>query len=389
MKRLMILLLVLALGFSGSLLPVALMDEEVSIADLDPSFSATPKPEEPGVPQGDEPQDASPTATIPPERVFKDGTIQLIITAGGDMTIGGDIRKRGDSLFERELKRQGGDIHFLTRNVRDILLEDDMTIVNFEGTLTTAPVYKTNNQFVFSAPPGYVEILKQGGIEAVALENNHVFDHGQAGLDETKATLDAAGIVWSDSSHVGVFTVNNVTIAMLTYQQYRDKVDELLVQVPIDVQNAKAQYDIVIVSFHWGQELDYKPNKNQIRMGRATIDAGADLVLGHHSHRINPIEKYNGKYIVYSLGNFSFAGNNKPSDMSTFLFQVRFNIKGDTVESDSFRIIPSRISSKTDYNDFAPTPFTDQRLIDNVVNMLLKNSGGLEYAVKSYPVDWD
>ena len=387
MKKLLYLFLILMLTMGSIALPAALMDEEVSIVELDPSLTATPEPQ-PDAPEGSNPE-AAPKATVPPERVFKDGTIQLIITAGGDMTIGGDVRKRGDSLFDRELKRQGGDIHFLTRNVRDILLEDDMTIVNFEGTLTTAPVYKANNQFVFSAPPEYVEILKQGGIEAVALENNHVFDHGQAGLDETKATLDAAGIVWSDSQHVGVYTVNNVTIAMLTYQQYRDKVEELLVQVPLDVQNAKAQYDIVIVSFHWGQELDYKPNRNQINLGRATIDAGADLVLGHHSHRINPIEKYKDRYIVYSLGNFSFAGNNKPSDMSTFLFQVRFNVKGDTVESDSFRIIPSRISSKTDYNDFAPTPFTDQRLIDNVVNVLLKNGKGLDYAVTSYPVDWD
>ena len=387
MKKLLYLFLILMLTVGSFALPAARMDEEVSIVELDPSLAATPEPQ-PDAPEGSNPE-AAPTATVPPERVFKDGTIQLIITAGGDMTIGGDVRKRGDSLFDRELKRQGGDIHFLTRNVRDILLEDDMTIVNFEGTLTTAPVYKANNQFVFSAPPSYVEILKQGGIEAVALENNHVFDHGQAGLDETKATLDAAGIVWSDSQNMGVYTVNNVTIAMLTYQQYRDKVEELLVQVPLDVQNAKAQYDIVIVSFHWGQELDYKPNRNQINLGRATIDAGADLVLGHHSHRINPIEKYKDRYIVYSLGNFSFAGNNKPSDMSTFLFQVRFNVKGDTVESDSFRIIPSRISSKTDYNDFAPTPFTDQRLIDNVVNVLLKNGKGLDYAVTSYPVDWD
>jgi len=386
-KKSLSLFLMLLILIGGMMLSDARMDEEVSIVELDPSLTATPEPQ-PDAPEGSNPE-AAPTATVPPERVFKDGTIQLIITAGGDMTIGGDVRKRGDSLFDRELKRQGGDIHFLTRNVRDILLEDDMTIVNFEGTLTTAPVYKANNQFVFSAPPEYVEILKQGGIEAVALENNHVFDHGQAGLDETKATLDAAGIVWSDSQHVGVYTVNNVTIAMLTYQQYRDKVEELLVQVPLDVQNAKAQYDIVIVSFHWGQELDYKPNRNQINLGRATIDAGADLVLGHHSHRINPIEKYKDRYIVYSLGNFSFAGNNKPSDMSTFLFQVRFNVKGDTVESDSFRIIPSRISSKTDYNDFAPTPFTDQRLIDNVVNVLLKNGKGLDYAVTSYPVDWD
>ncbi|MGI6725163.1 MAG: CapA family protein [Christensenellales bacterium] len=386
MKRTGLLLLIFILL---CLVPmsVALADEEISIYDLDPSLLATPAPPAADIYSTDPTQ--PPLATVQPERQFKDGSFQLVITAGGDMTIGGDVRKRGDSLFERELKKQGGDLNFLTRNVRDILLADDLTIVNFEGTLTNAPVYKTNNQFVFSAPPEYVSILKDGGIEAVALQNNHVMDHGEAGLNDTKAALDSAGIVWSDAQNMGVYEVNGVSIAMLTYQQYREQVAELLVKVPQDVQNAKALYDIVIVSFHWGAELDYKPNRNQIELGRATIDAGADLVLGHHSHRINPIEFYNGRYIVYSLGNFSFAGNNKPSDMSTFLFQIRFNVKQNSIEPDSFRIIPSRISSRTDYNDFAPTPFTDQRLIDNVVNMLLKNSKGLQYAVDRYPVDWE
>ncbi|HQA98587.1 MAG TPA: CapA family protein, partial [Clostridia bacterium] len=225
--------------------------------------------------------------------------------------------------------------------------------------------------------------------EAVALQNNHVMDHGETGLKDTKAALESAGIVWSDAQNKGVYEINGVSIAMLTYQQYREQVAELLIKVPQDVQNAKALHDIVIVSFHWGAELDYKPNSNQIELGRATIDAGADLVLGHHSHRINPIEFYKGRYIVYSLGNFSFAGNNKPSDMSTFLFQIRFNVKQNSIEPDSFRIIPCRISSRKDYNDFAPTPFTDQYLINNVVDMLLKNSKGLEYAVDRYPVDWE
>ena len=278
-----------------------------------------------------------------------------MVTAGGDTTIGGDIRKRGDSIFEKEFKKQGRDENFICRNVQHILSNDDMTLVNFEGTLTTAPVYK-NNQFVFSAPPEYVKLLTNGSIEAVALENNHVFDHGEAGLAETKATLDSAGIVWSDSKNMGVYKVKGVTIAMFTYQQYREKVQELLVQVPLDIARAKAQYDIVIVSFHWGQELDYKPNQNQINLGRAAIDAGADLVLGHHSHRINPIERYKDRYIVYSLGNFSFAGNNTPSDMSTFLFQVRFNVKENQVMTDAFRIIPCRISSKTTETISRPHP---------------------------------
>ncbi|HOQ62746.1 MAG TPA: CapA family protein [Clostridia bacterium] len=386
MKRTSLLLLAVALLCALST-GMALADEEISIYDLDPSLLATPEPP-PANTYSAEPT-LQPPATVQPERQFKDGSFQLVITAGGDMTIGGDVRKRGDSLFERELKKQGGDLNFLTRNVRDILLADDLTIVNFEGTLTTAPVYKTNNQFVFSAPPEYVSILRDGGIEAVALQNNHVMDHGETGLKDTKAALESAGIVWSDAQNKGVYEINGVSIAMLTYQQYREQVAELLIKVPQDVQNAKALHDIVIVSFHWGAELDYKPNSNQIELGRATIDAGADLVLGHHSHRINPIEFYKGRYIVYSLGNFSFAGNNKPSDMSTFLFQIRFNVKQNSIEPDSFRIIPCRISSRKDYNDFAPTPFTDQYLINNVVDMLLKNSKGLEYAVDRYPVDWE
>lgn len=364
-------------------------DEEVSIAQLLPSFTEAPEPlsmEENGLVS--EPVTTA-EPTLAPEQVFKDGSFQIVITAAGDMTIGGDVRKRGDSIFVKELKKQGGDLNFLTRNVRDIIQNDDMTIVNFESTLTTAPVYKKNNQFVFSAPPEYVSILKDGGIEAVALENNHVMDHGETGLNETKAALDAAGIVWSDAKNMGVYKIHNVSIAMLSYQTFDGLYPTLFEQVPRDVAAAKAEHDLVIVSYHWGAELDYKPNNNQIKLGRLTVDSGADLVLGHHSHRINPIEYYNGKYIVYSLGNFSFAGNNKPSDMSTFLFQIRYTVKPNSIETDTFRIIPCRISSRTDYNDFAPTPFTDQRLIDNVVNMLISNSKGLEYAVTYYPVDWE
>lgn len=365
-------------------LPV-LADEEVSIFQQEEEPLVTQTETETSPVQNETP---APLATIPPDKILPDGTIQVIITAAGDTTIGGNAKKRGMSIFDKELQRQNNDLQFITRNVKEILESDDMTLVNFESTLTTAPPYKVNNDYVFSAPPEYVSILKNGSIEAVSLENNHVMDFGEAGLNETKATLDEAGIVWSDANRMGVYVVNDVSIAMLSYQTFNGLYPELFEKVPKDVANAKAQHDIVIVSYHWGAELDYKPNNNQIKLGRLTIDAGADLVLGHHSHRINPIEFYQGRYIVYSLGNFSFAGNNKPNDMSTFLFQIRFNVKNGVASTDSFRIIPARISSKTDYNDFAPTPFTDQRLIDNVINMLKSNGRGLEYAVDFYPVDW-
>ncbi len=323
----------------------------------------------------------------------EDGSILITITATGDFTVGGDSRYR-DSIWQDELDKQGGDPNFALRNVRDILLGDDLTIVNFEGTLTEStfvPADKRENQFLFSAPPSYVSMLTENGIEAVALENNHVLDHGQAVWDETKSHLDAAGVVWSGDGQLGVIEVKGVKIAMLSYLCI-DRYSRLWDVVPAEIAAAKELYPIVIVSFHWGNEKEYEPTRNQIRMGRLAVDAGADLVLGHHSHRIQPIEYYNGVYICYSLGNFCFAGHSKPDDMSSFLFQTRFRIRegedGQVITNEGFRIIPIRISSRTNRNDFIPTPYDSEASREAVIKVLIKNGRNLQYAVTEYPLEW-
>ena len=182
-------------------------------------------------------------------------------------------------------------------------------------------------------------------------------------------------------------TVKGVKIGSLAYQTFNGRHDELIEKVPADIAALRAQgCEFIVVSYHWGAEKDYSPNDNQVRLGRATIDAGADLVVGHHSHRINPIEYYNGKYICYSLGNFSFAGNNKPDDMSSYIFQLRVRVRDDVASSEEFKIIPCRISSRTDYNDFTPTPYTKDTHIEAVLRVLKENGRKLEYAVESYPL---
>ena len=318
-----------------------------------------------------------------------DGSVLITITGTGDFTIGGDSRKSTD-IFDDELRKQGGDINFTMRNIRDILLADDLTIVNFEGTLTDStyvPSSKKENQFLFSAPPSYVSMLSDNGVEAAALENNHIMDHGEDAYEDTKNALRDAGIVYSNSTEVGVIEVKGVEIAMLSYLCI-DRYESLWDKVPAEIQAAKEKYPIVICNFHWGNEKDYSPTKNQIKMGRLAVDSGADLVLGHHSHRLNPIEQYKGVYICYSLGNFCFAGNSKPSDMSSFMFQTRFRVKDGVVSNEGFRIIPIRISSRTDYNDFTPTPLTKDTTIDSVLTTLKENGKKLEYAVSEYPLDW-
>lgn len=319
-----------------------------------------------------------------------DGSVLITVTGTGDFTVGGDSRKRSN-IFDEELERHGGDIQFAMRNIRDVLLADDLTIVNFEGTLTEStyvPADKRENQFLFSAPPSYVAMLTENGVEAVSLENNHVMDHGEEVYQETMDTLHDAGVVYSNSAEIGVIEIKGVQIAMLSYLCI-DRYNKLWDVVPADIQAAKEQYPIVIVSFHWGNETYYQPTDNQIKMGRLAVDAGADLVLGHHSHRIQPIEQYKGVYICYSLGNFCFAGNRKPSDMSSFLFQTRFRVKDGVVSNEGFRIIPIRISSRTDRNDFIPTVLEKDTAIDSILSTLAENGRKLEYAVPSYPTSWE
>lgn len=373
------------------LLSVLLMPLMVPAEEEDVSLFAKPTatPTVDSVQPEAEGQETIPSNPEEPVTLQPDGSILITISAGGDLTFGGDVREKRESLFDRELKRQGGDLSFVARNVREILEKDDMTLVNFETTLTTAPVYKKNNSFVFSAPLEYVEILDHFSIEAVSFENNHAIDHGETGIEETQRVLTQAGIVWSTEAYPAIYETKGVRIGMLAYQTFNGNYPRLMEKVPQDIAMMRQKSDIVIVSYHWGDELDYMPNSNQQDLGRLTIDSGADLVLGHHSHRINPIEQYNGKYIVYSLANFSFAGNNKPSDMSSFIFQTRFSFKDGQAAPQGFRIVPMRISSKTDYNDFIPTPYTDQRQIDTVINTMLSNSRKLPYAVTNYPLDWE
>ena len=362
-------------------------DEEVSIAIFDADGNAvTDEPE-----NGEAEPEAEPVDDIAKPVYQADGSILITLSFGGDMTIGRNVQSSGTSIFDKELKRQDNDPNFIFRNVKELLLADDMTMVNFEGTLTTADRNrdKLNNDFLFRADPSYGAILKPNGIDTVSLENNHVLDMGEDGFAETKQTLSDAGIPYASEDEPAILVIRGVTIGSLAYQTFDGRHDELIQKVPGDIQALRDKgCEVVIVSYHWGKERDYAPNANQVRLAHATVDAGADLVIGHHSHRINPIELYNGKYICYSLGNFSFAGNNKPDDMSTFIFQIKLRVKEGVVTNDQIRIVPCRISSKRDYNDFAITPYTKDENIEAVLRVLKQNGEGLDYVIDEYPLKW-
>lgn len=330
-------------------------------------------------------------------RLQDDGSVIVTISATGDVTIGGDTRKSGKSIFDKQLDKEPSGLDFPMENVASLFAQDDMTIVNFEGTLTNTKS-ATKNTYSFAAPPEYVQVLTSGNIEAVSLENNHVMDHGETGYADTCQTLLSNGIAYSGHLGSAIYTTDTgVSIGMLSYQTFNGKYPAIYDAIEGDIAALRsAGCQLVIVSYHWGEEKDYLPNERQVPLGRATIDAGADLVIGHHSHRMNPIEEYNGKYICYSLGNFSFAGNTKPDDMDTFIFQQRFRVYPDgTVENEGFRVVPCSISSQESVNDFKPTP-KEGEAAQAVVDRLLELNAKLEKtykstgvtAVESYPTEW-
>ncbi len=322
--------------------------------------------------------------------------VEITITALGDVTLGGNrLGETKSTMYTKVLESVGGDLSHFFANVQEYFANDDLTLVNFEGTLTNQTKHN-NNEFCFRVPPEDVAVLTLGSVEAVALENNHVMDYLEQGYKDTAETLSNAGIAYASEDHPGLYTVKGITIGMLAYQTFDNQYPRLAEKMPQDIAMLRPYCDIIIVSYHWGNEKDYAPTTRQVELGRATIDAGADLVLGHHSHRINPIELYNGKYIVYSLGNGSFSGNSKPSDMDTFLFQQKFIVRDGVAESGPFRIIPASISSVTGKsgdvtgtNDLATTPFApDSKGTKRVIKTLLDNGKKLKYAVPEYPTTW-
>ncbi len=351
------------------------------------------------------------------EKKDSDGSYIMTVTCTGDFTIGGDNYHHKD-LFTPELNNNhDGDYNFVMKNVRNIFLDDDLTILNFEGTLTDTkkvPSNKRENSFLFNVTPEAVSVLPDNGVEAVSLDNNHVRDHGEEGLTDTKIALDSAGVIYSTPLETGEFNYKNlIKVAMLSFNcldRYGTGFKKFSSEYTADflaydtfeeavcakIAETKAEYPLVIVSFHWGNEpTEAKPNRgyiptdNQIRLGRMAVDAGADLIIGHHSHRIQPIEYYNGVYICYSLGNFCFAGHNKPRDMYAIIFQIRYRVKETgSVSYRDFRIIPIRISSTTERNDFIPTPVPDGASLDAVLNLLTSkdNTKNLTYAVKDFPL---
>lgn len=237
----------------------------------------------------------------------------------------------------------------------DYFKYDDLTFANLECCLTdsNAAVAKT---FTFKASEDYVNIMTEGSVEFVTLANNHILDYGEEGVADTMAALDKAGISYAGRDEytvielprglrVGVYAVSFGTTA----------------QIKAGIEALKAlDVDFIIAALHWGDEGSYSVNNDQISQGHAAIDAGADFVYGSHPHTLQPVEEYNGHYIYYSMGNWTFGGNTNPRDKDTFILRMTLEKSPDgTVTISGREHIPCACSGDPNGNNYQPVPYEE------------------------------
>ena len=282
--------------------------------------------------------------------------VSLTLSVVGDCTLGTDETFDYDTSLNAYYENYGAD--YFLQNVKDIFSTDDLTIANFEGTLTDSDE-REDKTFAFKAPASYASILTGGSVEAVNTANNHSHDYGDQSFDDTLAALDDAGIVHFGYDETAVMDVKGIKVGLVGIYELYDHLEREQ-QLKDNIAKVKADgAQLIVVIFHWGNETETVPDSNQTTLGRIAIDEGADLVCGHHPHVLQGIETYKGRNIVYSLGNFSFGGNSSPSDMDTMIYQQTFTIDADGVKKDNVtNIIPCSISSAAydGYNNYQPTP---------------------------------
>ena len=282
--------------------------------------------------------------------------VSLTLSVVGDCTLGTDETFDYDTSLNAYYENYGAD--YFLQNVKDIFSADDLTIANFEGTLTDSDE-REDKTFAFKAPASYASILTGGSVEAVNTANNHSHDYGDQSFDDTLAALDDAGIVHFGYDETAVMDVKGIKVGLVGIYELYDHLEREQ-QLKDNIAKVKADgAQLIVVIFHWGNETETVPDSNQTTLGRIAIDEGADLVCGHHPHVLQGIETYKGRNIVYSLGNFCFGGNSSPSDMDTMIYQQTFTVDASGVKNDNVtNIIPCSISSVAyeGYNNYQPTP---------------------------------
>lgn len=226
----------------------------------------------------------------------------------------------GDIMLDRTVGKriEANGAESILARVRDDLRAADVTFANLECPLAHEGPHAPND-CIFRAKPETVQVLLDGGIDVVALANNHTLNSGSAALLETIDHLEEAGVAYCGAARdreraweprlvkLGRTLLGFVACTDLSFEHgSMCKVGADLDAFEAQIANAKAQCEVLVVSIHWGNEYEKTPTQRQQEVARAAVEAGADLIIGHHPHTLQGVGSHRGAPILYSCGNFVF-----------------------------------------------------------------------------------
>jgi len=310
------------------------------------------------------------------------GKVSITISAAGDCTFGSDRSSPSSVNFYSVHRRVKSNSYFF-RKVSSIFKRDDLSIVNLEGTLTRRG-QRAPKKYAFRGDPSYAKILKKGHIEAVSFANNHCRDFGSVSYQDTCSVLKKNKIHYASYGRTSIYRKKGKRIGMVAVNGLESfATSKKLIQSGIK-KLKRRNADLIIVSIHAGIEHTSQLSDTQKALSRYAVRRGANLVLGHHPHVLQGIEKYKGAYIVYSLGNFCFGGNTNPSDKDTMIFQQKFTFQGKKLlrKESPAKVIPCSLSSRPDINNYQPKPAASKRY-QRILNRLARYSRPLGTTFRS------
>ncbi len=261
----------------------------------------------------------------------------------------------GDIMLDRGVKTMterhgGGDYNFPFLNIYEDLRKADLLFGNLESMISDKG-RDLGGLYSFRADPRAMSGLSFAGFDIVSLANNHTFDYGREAFEDTMKRLTkeeiaytGAGFSKEEVHSPAIINLDETKVGFLGYTTFlypyafatneRSGITDFsLEKMKEDIKNAKNKVDFLAVTFHYGDEYQKKPNENQILLSQRAIDYGADVVIGHHPHVTQPVEKYEEKYIAYSLGNFVFDQYFSEETMSGFMLEMEIKESGEVIEA--------------------------------------------------------
>lgn len=277
---------------------------------------------------------------------------EITIGAIGTCTLGDSRGSSTEGSFSQKYM-EIEDASYFFKKVYDELSKCDITLTNLEGDLSEEKHAEV--KYPIKGKSEYVEILKQGALRLVNLANSRSHDYGNDGYYDTSLLLNHAGISTFGYDRIILKTINNIQIGFLGIDVLNEESNpEILLEK--NMKSAKKMgANIIVVCLNWGEISDAEPNKSQKRWAHRAIDSGADLVLGYHPERLQGMEEYEGRYIIYSLGNFCNGAQKEPDYWETAIYKIKFYIQGEKLlKVGEPEEIPCYISSQNLVNNYQP-----------------------------------